>query len=65
MNTKTASDKLAPKYKTFLENRKKVLGNTERKEDVRGEIRGFLAALRVAEVISELEFRLLYTYYTL
>ena len=65
MNTKTALDKLDTKYKTFLENRKKVLGNTERKGDVRGEIRGFLAALRIAEVISELEFRLLYTYYTL
>ena len=66
--TKEALKKLSeelPQAKTFLENRKKVYQNTRKKDDVRGEIRGFLAALRTMGTISDVEMRVLLTYYTM
>lgn len=54
-----------PQAKTFLENRKNVYHNTNKKDDVRGEIRGYLAALRTIGAISDVEMRVLLTYYTM
>lgn len=54
-----------PQAKTFLDNRKKVLHNTNKKDDVRGEIRGYLAAFRTMGAITDVEMRLLLTYYTM
>lgn len=64
LGTRASLNTLAPKYHTFLENRKKVLRNTTRKDEVVGEIRGYLSALRTVGIISDLDFRLILSYYT-
>lgn len=63
--TKQTLAKLDSKHKLFLDDRKAVLKRTNKKDDVIGEIRGYLAALRRCKVISDAEFRVLYTFYTL
>ena len=56
-----------PQAKTFLENRREVLhrSRTNRKAETHGEIRGYLAALRTLGAISDVEMRVLLTYYTM
>jgi hypothetical protein len=63
--TKETLEKLDSRYKTFLDNRKEILKKTNKPDDVKGEIRGYLKALVDCGVISQTEFRVLYTYYTL
>lgn len=63
--TRQTLAKLDTKHKIFLDNRKDILKRTSKKDDVVGEIRGYLAALRTCEVISDVEFRVLYAFYTL
>lgn len=66
--TKQTLEKLAaeiPQAKTFLDNRKAVYQKTDKKDDVRGEIRGYLAGLRTMGAISDTEFRVLFSYYTI
>ena len=48
-----------------LENRKDVLALTEKRDVVKGEIRGYLAGLKDCGVITESGFRVLYNYYTM
>lgn len=54
-----------PQAKSYLDNRRAVFEKTDKKDDVRGEIRGFLAALRTLGKVSDAEMRALLTYYTL
>lgn len=66
--TEKTLNKLAaeiPQAKSYLDNRRAVFKNTDKKDDVRGEIRGFLAALRTLGKVSDAEMRALLTYYTL
>ena len=66
--TKKTLEKLElnlPEIKVFLDDRKAVFQRTSKKDDVRGEIRGCLATLRRFRMISDAEFRVLLTYYTL
>ena len=63
--TRQTLAKLDSKHKIFLDDRKAVLKRTNKKSDVIGEIRGYLAALRRCKVISDVEFRVLCTFYTL
>lgn len=65
MNTRMTLEKLDDKYKVFLDNRKEILNKTNKPDDVKGEIRGYLKGLEVADIISQSEFRILLTYYTL
>lgn len=63
--TKETVENLNETYKTFLENRRAVLRRTKQPDNVIGEIRGYLKALKDCGVISDTEFRVLFTYYTL
>ena len=63
--TKETLEKLDCKYKTFLENRREVLRITSKTDDVKGEIRGYLKGLKDCSIITDTEFRVLLTYYTL
>lgn len=66
--TKKTLEKLAaesPQAKAFLENRSAVLRQTNRKDEVHGEIRGYLAALRTLGIIEDTEMRELLVFYTL
>ena len=63
--TKEIIERLDNRYKAFLDNRKKVLSVTNKPDDVKGEIRGYLKGLETCGIISQIEFRALYTYYTL
>ncbi len=63
--TRETVENLDVKYRIFLENRKAVLARTQKKDDVIGEIRGYLKGLRDCSVISEVQFRVLLTYYTM
>ena len=66
--TKKTLERLAndlPEIKEFLDDRKEVFQKAAKKDDVRGEIRGSLATLRRLHFISDVEFRVLLTYYTL
>ena len=65
MNTKATLENLDSKYKVFLDNRKEVLQKTNKPDDVKGEIRGYLRGLQDSNVISQSDFRILLTYYTL
>ncbi len=67
MNTKQALIDFTaqmPDAKRYLDNRKEIYQKAKT-ADVRAEIRGFLAALRIIGQISDAEFKALFTYYTL
>lgn len=55
---------LNPKHKRWLENLKDLGKRTGNYQIARAEIRGYLTALNDAEIIGDVEFRCLYTYYT-
>ena len=57
-------ERLDNKHKAYLENRKSVLKKTNKPDDVKGEIRGYLKGLETCGIISQIEFKALYTYYT-
>lgn len=64
MNLESILNRLPANYKTFLDDRKEVLFRTATKIEVKGEIRGYLAALRISNIIQQDEFMPLYLYYT-
>ena len=68
MRTKEALEKLNNLdnvHKTYLENRRKVYKISPNPEPVRTEILGYLRGITNSGVITEPEFKALFTYYTL
>ena len=53
------------KHRTYLHNRRQVYLKTTKKDDVKGEIRGYLRGLVNCGVIFEPDFRKLLTFYTI
>lgn len=66
MGTKETLSKLSDNARRTLAIYKLVMQENEREtENYKGRIKGYLAALEDANIITQAELRLLYTYYTL